>query len=76
MRRALRQHSRKLPEEYDEKYEQPTFSLDEQSCRFFLLKQDVARVEATLVLNPRREDRLWEVVFLKFNNEVLIDRTA
>ena len=73
VRDALRQHGRTMPDDYDEKHEQPTFSLDEQSCRFFLHKREVARIEATLVLDPRREN-LWNVVFLKYNDDILTDR--
>ena len=76
VREALRQHERSLPDDYDEKYEQPTFSLDEQSCRFFLLKREVARIEATLVLESSREETLWKVVYLKYNDDVLTDKTA
>ncbi len=76
VRGALEAHGKSLPDDYDEKFEQPTFSLDEQSCRFFLLKRGVARVEATLVLDTAREDNLWEVAYLKFDDEVLIDRTV
>jgi len=75
VRDALRRHGKQLPNDYDEKFEQPTFSLDEQSCRFFLMKRERARVEATLVL-PTDRDHLWEVVYLKFNDEVLIDRSV
>ena len=76
VRDALRKRGKRLPDDYDEKREQPTFSLDEQSCRFFLLKRDVARVEATLVLDGSRDENPWDVVFLKYNDEVLVDRSA
>jgi hypothetical protein len=75
VREALRQKGKSLPDDYDEKFEQPTFRLDEQSCRFLLVKRDVARVEATLVLDGAREENPWRVVYLKFNDEVLADRT-
>jgi hypothetical protein len=76
VRNALRQKGRSLPDDYDEKHEQPTFSLDEQSCRFFMMKRGVARVEATLVLDSTREENLWNVVYLRYNDDVLTDRTA
>ena len=76
VREALRQKGRSLPNDYDEKHEQATFSLDEQSCRFFLMKRGLARIEATLVLDSSREENLWSVVFLKYNDDILIDRTA
>lgn len=76
VREALRQRGKSLPDDYDEKHEQPTFSLDEQSCRFFLMKREVARIEATLVLDTSREDHLWDVVYLKYNDDVLTDRIA
>ena len=76
VRDALRKRGKRLPDDYDEKREQPTFSLDEQSCRFFLHKRDVARVEATLVLDGSRDENPWDVVFLKYNDEVLVDRSA
>jgi len=75
VRDALRQRGRALPDDYDEKFEQPTFRLDEQSCRFLWLKRGVARVEATLVLDTSRGDDPWRVVYLKYNDEVLVDRT-
>jgi hypothetical protein len=75
VREALRHKGKSLPDDYDEKFEQPTFRLDEQSCRFLLLKRDVARVEATLVLDGAREENPWRVVYLKYNDEVLADRT-
>ena len=76
VRDALHEHGRSLPSDYDEKHEQPTFSLDEQSCRFVLNKRDVARIEATLVLDSEQTDTLWKVVYLKHNDDVLTDRTA
>jgi hypothetical protein len=75
VRQALQKRGRTLPDDYDEKYEQPTFRLDEQSCRFLWLKQDVARVEATLVLDGNRGENPWRVVYLKYNDEVLVDRS-
>lgn len=75
VREALRQHGRTLPDDYDEKFEQPTFRLDEQSCRFLLVKREVARVEATLVLDSGRGENPWRVVYLRFNDDVLVDRT-
>ncbi len=75
VRDALRQRGRVLPDDYDEKFEQPTFRLDEQSCRFLWLKRGVARVEATLVLDSSRGDNPWRVVYLKYNDDVLVDRT-
>ena len=75
VRDALRQRGRALPDDYDEKFEQPTFRLDEQSCRFLWLKRGVARVEATLVLDSSRGDNPWRVVYLKYNDDVLVDRT-
>jgi hypothetical protein len=75
VRDALRQRGKALPDDYDEKFEQPTFRLDEQSCRFLWLKRGVARVEATLVLDSSRGDNPWRVVYLKYNDEVLVDRT-
>ncbi|HSF18053.1 MAG TPA: hypothetical protein VLK65_21130 [Vicinamibacteria bacterium] len=73
VREALRENGRELPDEYDEKFEQPTFSLDEQSCRFLLVKRGVTRVEATLVLTSDDRDP-WRVVYLKDNDDVLVDR--
>ncbi len=75
VRDALRQRGRALPDDYDEKFEQPTFRLDEQSCRFLWLKRGVARVESTLVLDSSRGDNPWRVVYLKYNDDVLVDRT-
>jgi hypothetical protein len=74
VREALRQRGKSLPDDYDEKFEQPTFRLDEQSCRFLLVKRDVARVEATLVLDSTQEENPWRVVYLKHNDDVLVDR--
>jgi hypothetical protein len=74
VREALRQRGKSLPDDYDEKFEQPTFRLDEQSCRFLWLKRGVARVEATLVLDGARGANPWRVVYLKHNDEVLVDR--
>jgi hypothetical protein len=76
VRMALRDKGKTLPETYDEKFEQPTFSLDEQSCRFLLVKRDIARVEATLVLDTTADESAWNVVYLKYNDEVLTDRTV
>jgi hypothetical protein len=74
VRDALQKRGRVLPADYDEKFEQPTFRLDEQSCRFLWLKRGVARVEATLVLDSARGDDPWRVVYLKYNDDVLVDR--
>jgi hypothetical protein len=74
VREALRQYGKSLPDDYDEKFEQPTFRLDEQSCRFLLLKRGVARVEATLVLDAARGENPWRVVYLRHNDDVLVDR--
>jgi hypothetical protein len=74
VRDALQKRGRTLPPDYDEKFEQPTFRLDEQSCRFLWLKRGVARVEATLVLDSGRVENPWRVVYLKYNDEVLVDR--
>ena len=63
VREALRQKGRSLPDDYDEKHEQATFSLDEQSCRFFLMKREVARIEATLVLDSDQKENLWNIVY-------------
>lgn len=73
VREALRQHGKTLPDDYDEKFEQPTFRLDEQSCRFLLVKRAVARVEATLVLDTARGENPWRVVYLRHNDDVLVD---
>lgn len=74
IREELRQHGRTLPPDYDEKYEQPTFSMTEQSCRFLYVKRGVARVEATLLLEPSRSEAPWVVVYLKWNDTVLVHR--
>jgi hypothetical protein len=74
VRDALQKRGRTLPPDYDEKFEQPTFRLDEQSCRFLWLKRGVARVEATLVLDSGRVENPWRVVYLKYTDEVLVDR--
>jgi hypothetical protein len=63
-----------LPQKYDEKFEQATFSLDEPACRFMLRKDGVARVEATLVLKTHPTGHEWHVVYLKWDDEILIDR--
>ena len=76
VREALRQKGRSLPDDCDEKHEQATFSLDEQSCRFFLMKREVARIEATFVLDSDQKENLWNIVYLKYNDDVLTDRTA
>ena len=75
VREALHKRGRVLPDDYDEKYEQPTFRLDEQSCRFLWLKRDVARVEATLILDGAGGENPWRVVYLKYNDDVLVDRS-
>jgi hypothetical protein len=75
VREELRHHGRTLPEDYDEKFEQATFHLDEPATRFMLHKKGVARIEATLVLDPSRSEDPWKVVFLRWNEEVLVDRT-
>jgi hypothetical protein len=74
VREELARHGRILPEDYDEKFEQATFSLDEPASRFFLHKEGVARVEATLVLSSSQLDHPWQVVYLKWNDETLVDR--
>jgi hypothetical protein len=71
----VRNLGRSMPEDYDEKYEQPTFSLEEQSCRFLLLKRGVVRIEATLVLDSTEMEKPWKVVYLRWNDDVLVDRT-
>ncbi len=73
VRDALQKRGRTLPADYDEKFEQPTFRLEEQSCRFLWLKRGVARVEATLVLDASRGENPWRVVYLKYNDDVLVD---
>ncbi len=75
VRDALQKRGKTLPDDYDEKFEQPTFRLDEQSCRFLWLKRGIARVEATLVLDSARGENPWRVVYLKYNDDVLVDRT-
>jgi hypothetical protein len=70
----VRKLGRSLPDDYDEKYEQPTFSLEEQSCRFLLTKRNAVRVEATLVLDAAEMENPWKIVYLKWNDDVLIDR--
>jgi hypothetical protein len=74
VRAELARHGRTLPEDYDEKFEQATFSLDEPASRFMLHKEGIARVEATLVLSSSHPDHPWQVVYLKWNDEILIDR--
>jgi hypothetical protein len=74
VREELARLGRTLPSYYDEKFEQATFSLDEPACRFMLRKEGVARVEATLVLDSNQPDSPWQIVYLKWNDEVLIDR--
>jgi hypothetical protein len=39
-----------------------------------LNKRGTGRAEATLILDPSQNDRPWKVVFLKWNDEVLINR--
>jgi hypothetical protein len=75
VRGALQKRGKTLPSDYDEKFEQPTFRLDEQSCRFLWVKKGVARVEATLVLDSSRGEDPWRVAYLKYNDEVLVDRS-
>jgi hypothetical protein len=70
----LRSLGRSMPKDYDEKYEQPTFSLEEQSCRFLLIKRNAVRIEATLVLDARDMENPWKVVYLKWNDSILVDR--
>lgn len=74
VKQELARHGRTLPNDYDEKFEQATFSLDEPASRFFLRKEGVARVEATLVLNSTEPDHPWQVVYLKWNDEIVVDR--
>lgn len=76
VRHALLQYHKELPADYDEKFEQPTFSLDEQTCRFLWVKRNVARVEATLVLDTSDERNPWRIVYLKYNDQVLEDRLS
>jgi hypothetical protein len=73
LRSTLRQFNRTLPDDYDEKHEQPILGLEETTCRFLFIKRGVVRVEATLVLEPSAKGEPWKVVFLKWNDEVLID---
>ena len=75
VRAALRQCDRTLPDDYDEKHEQPILGLEETTCRFLWLKRGLARVEATLVLDPSARGEPWKVVFLKWNDELLVDGT-
>ena len=74
VREELARHGRRLPEDYDEKFEQATFSLDEPASRFMLNKEGVARVEATLTLNSNQADHPWQIVYLRWNDEILVDR--
>ncbi len=39
-----------------------------------LNKEGVARVEATLVLSSSQPDHPWQIVYLKWNDEILVDR--
>ncbi len=71
-----RKHGRSVPEDYDEKFEQPTFSLVEQSCRFLFVKRNVARIEATLVLDSTELENPWRVVYFKWDDDVLVDRSS
>jgi hypothetical protein len=70
----LKKHGRTIPDDYDEKFEQPTFRLEEQSCRFLLVKRGSARIEATLVLDTSNLEIPWKVVYLKWNDDTLVDR--
>jgi hypothetical protein len=70
----VRRFGRSIPDDYDEKYEQPTFSLEEQSCRFLLIKRNAVRIEATLVLDSSNTETPWKVVYLTWNEDVLVDR--
>ena len=74
VREELVRLGRVLPQNYDEKFEQATFNLDEPACRFMLRKDGVARVEATLVLKADPLGHSWQVVYLKWDDDVLIDR--
>jgi hypothetical protein len=76
VRAALERRGRQLPEDYDEKFEQPTFHLDQQTCRFLLVKRGAARVEATLVLDSSRDKNPWRIVFLRHNDDVIVDGPA
>ena len=69
----LRKHGRRIPDDYDEKFEQPTFRLEEQSCRFLLVKRGTVRIEATLVLDASSSEYPWRVVYLKWNDDTLVD---
>ena len=40
------------------------------------MKREVARIEATLVLDTSEKDNLWKVVYLRYNDDILTDRTA
>ena len=71
-----RKHGRSIPDDYDKKFEQPTFSLEEQSCRFLLVKRNVAQIEATLVLDSAELENPWRVVYLKWDDDVLVDRSS
>jgi len=74
IRSALRQFDKLLPDDYDEKFEQPILGLNETTSRFFLVKRGVVRLEATLILDPSESGQAWRVVFLKWNDDVLVDR--
>ncbi len=74
VREELVRLGRILPQKFDEKFEQATFSLDEPACRFMLRKDGVTRVEATLILRAHPTGHEWQVVYLKWDDEVLIDR--
>lgn len=76
VRDQLKQAGKKLPDDYDQKYENHSFGLDEQSCRFMLAKGDDFRVEATLVLRGDQPEHPWQVVYLKHRNSVLLDEPA
>lgn len=73
LRSTLRQFNRTLPDDYDEKHEQPILGLEETTCRFLVVKRGLVRIEATLVLDPGAKGEPWKVVFLKWNDDVLID---
>ncbi len=74
VREACVRVGRNLPQEYDEKFEQATFSLDEPACRFMLRKEGVGRIEATLILKTNPTGHEWQVVYLKWDDEILIYR--
>ncbi len=38
-----------------------------------LNKRGTARVEATLLLEPSQNENPWKVVFLKWNDEILVN---